>query len=299
MVDRTMRGLYPILAMPFDEKGRIDVDDLQREVEFCIERGAHGLGVALASEVFKLSEVERDLALKAVVEQSRGRAKIVMNTGAQGTDLAVQYSQRAEELGADAVMVIPPTAIPTSGAQVREYYRRISDAISIPIFIQDVSSAPVPPAMAVQIARESENACYAKVETPPTSPRVAEAKQLGGNDLIIFGGAGGNFFVEEMRRGAVGTMPASAIPEVFRKTWDLFHSGKEDEAQRYFEGYQPLLKFMGQGLGLSYYLTKEVMRLRGVFKTAYVRHPAQPPDEIAYRELRSLVESLELEVVKA
>ena len=298
MVDRTMRGLYPILSMPFDESGKIEVEDLQREVDFCINAGSQGLGIAMASEVFKLSEAERDLALSTVVAHTRKRAKIVMNTGAQGTDLAVQYSQRAEELGADAVMVIPPTAMPNTGAQVREYYKRISDSIKIPIFIQDISNAPVPPPMAIQIARESENACYAKVETPPTAPRVTEAIRLGGDDLIVFGGAGGNFFVEELRRGSVGTMPGSAIPEVFSRTWDLFQDGKEDEAQKYFDAYLPLLKFLGQGLGINYHLTKELMKQRGVFKTAYVRHPAQPPDDFHYKELQKIVQALELEAVR-
>ncbi len=299
MVDRTMRGLFPILSMPFDDASRIDVEDLQREVEFSIANGAHGLGIAMASEIPKLSEAERDLATTTVVEQVRGRVKVVVNTGAPGTDLAVQYSRRAEELGVDAVMVIPPSVPPTSSEQVRGYYRKISDAINVPIFIQDISNAPVPPALAVQIARESENACYAKVETPPTPPRVAEATQIGGSDLIVFGGAGGSFFIEELRRGAVGTMPACAIPEAFRQAWDLFQDGKEDEAAQYFDRYVPLLKLLGQGLGIALQLTKEVLRSRGVFKNSIVRHPSVPPDDLSYREVRRMLEILGLEAVGA
>ena len=294
MVDRAMRGVYPILFMPFDEKGRIDVEDLQREVEFGIQAGAHGLGVALASEMPKLSEADRDLATTTVVEQARARVKVVINTGAAGTDLAIQYSRRAEELGADAVMVIPPTGVPT--AQVREYYRRISDAITVPIFIQDIPSAPVPPPLAVQIARESENACYVKVETPPTALRIAEATAIGGDDLIVFGGAGAYFYLlEELRRGSVGTMPGCAIPEVFRMAWDLFQEGKDDQAAQEFSRYIPLLKQIGQEFGGGFPLTKEVLRLRGVFKAANVRHPFAVPDDLAYREIRRLVELLGLE----
>lgn len=299
MVDRTMKGVYPILSMPFDDNDRIDVEDLQREVEFCIDAGVHGLGIAMASEIFKLSEAERDLATKTVVDQVNGRVKVVINTGAPGTDLAIQYSKRAEELGADAVMVIKPTAIPTSDAEVREYFRRISNAINIPIFQQDIGTAPLGPGMAVQIARESENACYAKVETPPTPPRVTEAKALGGDDLIVFGGAGGNFYLEELRRGSVGTMPGSAIPEVFRRVWDLYHDGKDEEATAEFNRYGPLLRELGQALGIAFHLTKEVMRLRGVFKTANVRHPAARPDDLAFREIGQMVESLELQATSA
>ena len=74
--DARMRGVFPILAMPFDAAERIDVEDLRREVEFVIEKGAHGVGIALASEVMKLSESERDLATRTVVDQAGGRGDL-------------------------------------------------------------------------------------------------------------------------------------------------------------------------------------------------------------------------------
>ncbi|MED5428900.1 MAG: dihydrodipicolinate synthase family protein, partial [Chloroflexota bacterium] len=82
MTDTSFRGLFPILAMPFDENGNVDEDDLRKEVEFCISTGADGLGLAMASEMPKLSEDERNSAAKIVVEQSSGRAKVVINTSA-------------------------------------------------------------------------------------------------------------------------------------------------------------------------------------------------------------------------
>ncbi|MDP6455015.1 MAG: dihydrodipicolinate synthase family protein [SAR202 cluster bacterium] len=294
MVDRTMTGFYPILSMPFDDQGRIDVEDLQKEVDFCIEGGAHGLGIAMASEIYKLSEAERDIATTTVVEQSAGRAKVVINTGAQGSDLTILYSLRAQELGADATMITPPTLMGATSNEIRSFYKRVSDAIDIPIFIQDIGNAQVPPPLAAQIAKESENACYAKVEVAPVAPRVAEAHKLGGDDLIIFGGAGGNFFIEELRRGAVGTMPFACVPEMFRNVWDLYHDGKEDEAIQDFDKHLPLLKTLGQGMGIANYLGKEVLRLRGVFKTVNVRHPATPPDDQTFNEIRRIVERLEL-----
>ena len=295
MSTEPLNGVYPILAMPFDEDSRIDVEVLQREVEFMVEAGVHGVGVALASEVPTLNEAERDLALRVVVEQARGRLRVVMNTGAAGTDLALYYSRRAEDLGADAVMVLPPPPATTTVAETLGYYQRVAAGIRVPIFLQDVATSPVPPALAARIADSVEHSWYLKVETPPTPPRVAEAAAVAGTRLTVFGGAGGNFFLEELRRGSRGTMPGSAIPEVFVQVWNLFNAGRVDEAQTTFGRYATLLNLLSQGSGIFFYLYKEVLRLRGVFTNTEVRKPATEPDAIAYRELRHQVEILGLE----
>jgi dihydrodipicolinate synthase/N-acetylneuraminate lyase len=289
-----LRGIYPILAMPFDDSGGIDVETLQREVEYLIAAGVDGMGIALASEVPMLTEAERDLALRTVVAQVRGRVRVVMNTGAAGTDLAIHHSRRAEELGADALMVLPPPTATTTASETIAYYRGIAAAVKVPIFIQDVATAPVPPSLAVQLATNDEHVWYMKVEAPPTPPRVAEAVQRAGGRLTVFGGAGGAFFVEELRRGARGTMPGSTIPEVFVRVWELFEAGRIDEAEAVFAPFATLIRLLAQGTGISFYLCKEVLRLRGVFNTTRVRRPATEPDELAYREVRRQVELLDL-----
>ena len=76
-------------------------------------------GVALGSEIFKLSEAERGQVTRIVVDQARGRVPVVINTGAPGTELAVLYSRTAEEDGADALMVMPPSFMPAGPAEVR------------------------------------------------------------------------------------------------------------------------------------------------------------------------------------
>lgn len=271
MSAESLSGVYPILAMPFDRGGRIDVEVLQREVEFMVDSGVHGVGIALASEVPTLNEVERDLALRVVVEQARGRVRVVMNTGAPGTDLALYYSQCAQERGADAVMVLPPPPATTTADETLGYYQRIAAGIRVPIFLQDVATAPVPPALAARIADSADHAWCLKVETAPIPPRVAEAVAIAGSRLTVFGGAGGNFFVEELRRGSRGTMPGSAIPAVFVHVWNLFNAGRVDEAQTTFGRYATLLNLLSQGSGIAFYLYKEVLRLRGVFTSTDVR----------------------------
>ena len=96
-----MKGLFPILATPFDGADRIDEEDLRREVDFVIELGAHGVGIAFASEVVKLSEAERDVATRTVVEQAGGKGArpVVVNTGAPSTAVTVQYSSAPRNSG--------------------------------------------------------------------------------------------------------------------------------------------------------------------------------------------------------
>src|SRR5436190_3336024 len=219
------RGVFPILVTPFDDQSRVDEESLRRLVELNIGAGVHGLGVALGSEVFRLSEAERRQVTRIVVDQARGRVPIVINTGAQGTDLAVLYSRMAVEAGADALMVMPPTLVPAAGEELREYFKAISDAVRIPIFIQDAGSPPIPADLARQIAAECEQVRYIKVESPPPAEKVAEAVAGAGDLLTVFGGAGGDHLLEELRAASQGTMPSCSQPEAFAEVWDLFHRG--------------------------------------------------------------------------
>ena len=288
--DTRMRGVFPILATPFDAAERIDVDDLRREVEFVIEKGAHGVGIALASEVMKLSESERDLATRTVVDQAGGRVPVVVNTGAPSTALTVEYSKRAEALGASASMITPVPGV--SADATRAHYGRVSEETGMPIFIQDVAGASVSPGLAGEMAREIEGVQYIKAENPPTPPSIAAFVEEGREALTVFGGAGGAFFIEEMRRGSVGIMPHAAFPDLFREVWDLFQAGEEAEAVSRFNRMSPLLRVMTQGAGpSSLRLVKEALRLRGVFSSVNVRRPDTPPSAFTYRELRDAVEA--------
>jgi 4-hydroxy-tetrahydrodipicolinate synthase len=288
-----MQGVYPILITPFDEAARIDEASLRRLVEFNLEAGVHGLGIALGSEVFKLSEAEREQMTRIVVDQVNGRVPVVVNTGAPGTDLAVYYSQQAEAHGADALMIMPPAFMPAGPDEVRDYFRAISEAVKLPIFIQDTSSAPVSPGLARQIAEECEWVRYIKVESLPVTAKVSDMVAKAGEQLIVFGGAGGNYFIEELRRGSMGTMPFCTQPEAFVEIWNLCRSGDEAAAREVFNRVLlPVSRVSGQGVGLFYQVHKEILRQRGIIRTAKVRSPAPAMDEQTSRELQAIIDEL-------
>ncbi len=287
-----MQGVYPILSCPFDGASRVDPESLAREVEYLIEAGVDGVGLGLATEIPKLSEAERDLVLTTVVEQARGRVKVVMKSDAPGTDLALHYARRAAELGADALMVMPPPVAGMPGSAMRAYFHAIAREVGLPIFIQDVPTAPVAPAQAAQIARELDHPWYLKAESPPTPPRVAEAVAAADGKLVVFGGAHGAYFPEELRRGSVGTMPGAVVPEAYVGTWRLWRAGRHAEAEAHFARYGTLLRLFQQQTGIGTYLVKEALRRQGIFATNVVRAPSAKPDELAYQELAAQMELL-------
>ncbi|MEZ4663407.1 MAG: dihydrodipicolinate synthase family protein [Caldilineaceae bacterium] len=293
MKTETMRGVYPILVTPFHDDGGIDEASLRRLIDFNIAAGVHGLGVALGSEIYKLSEAERDLVTRVVVEQVAGRVKVVINTGAPGTDLAIHYSRRAQELGADALMILPPSFMPAGAAEVIEYYRAISDAVQIPIFMQDVVTSTIPAGLALQVAQACEWVQYIKVESAPITAKVADMVKVAGEQLTVFGGAGGGYFIEEMRRGSVGTMPFCSQPEAFVQIWDLCQAGDEAAARAIFNRMLiPISRISGQGAGLFHEIHKELLRHRGIIRTSKVRSPAPSMDALTRRELQQLLDEL-------
>jgi 4-hydroxy-tetrahydrodipicolinate synthase len=292
MAEGVVRGIFPILLTPFDDDGRIDEESLKSEVEFNLAAGVHGLGLALGSEFLKMTEEERQHVTKLVVEQVRGRVPVVVNTGAQSNVVAALYSKQAEELGASAVMCMPPS-MGVSGSEIRSYFKAISDAVRVPVWIQDTTYVTVPAGVIRQIAEESERVRYAKIESAPNPLRVQEAVQQAGHLITVFGGSAGTYFIEELRRGGVGTMPWPSTPEVFVKIWDQWQAGDQAGALATFEQrLLPLLRVSSTGLRLGHAINKEILKRRGVIKNAHVRAPSDPLDALTERELAETLERL-------
>jgi len=289
-----LHGIVPILVTPFDQDGAIDEQSLERLIAFNIGAGVNALGVALGSEMFKLDEAERDRLTGAVVRIVDGRVPVIINTGAAGTDLAVRQSRLAQEAGADALMIIPPFFfMPPSAAEIIDYYRLIDRAVSIPIILQDVPQAPIPPALAVRIADQCPNVRYIKVETVPIVGQVAAMTAAVGDRLGVFGGAGGGYFIEEMRRGAIGTMPFCSQPADFVAVWTAFRAGDETAARtRFDQTLMPTFRLGMQGGDVFYHLHKQLLVRLGIITTARVRPPTTPIDTITKTEIENLIAQL-------
>jgi 4-hydroxy-tetrahydrodipicolinate synthase len=114
-----------------------------------------------------------------------------------------------------------------------------------------------------------------------------------GDTLTIFGGAGGSYFIEELQRGSQGTMPFCSQPEAFVEVWNLVQDGNVDAARALFDRVlAPFNRVTGQGNGIFYHVHKELLRRRGVIRTAKVRSPAPPVDARTRQDIEILIDSL-------
>ena len=199
------QGVFAILCTPFHEGGELDVPSLQREIEFCLEAGTHGL-VALvnASEYWTLSDDERRRVAEVTVKSVNAAVPVVVGVTAGSVDCAVSLSRHAQAIGADAVMAMPPPGRPISETGIFRYYERLTSATDLPVFIQN-HDAPLgtrmAPSLVARIVRELPHADWIKEETlPPGQAMSAELAEAGPKLRGVMGGIAGRYLFDEHAR---------------------------------------------------------------------------------------------------
>lgn len=290
-MDQSVSGVIPILVTAFTKDGDLDIDSQLQVADHLLEQGAHGLGVfGNAGEGYALLPREKRRLLDAIVRHVDGRVPLIAGVGATGTDAAIEACRVAAGQGASVLMVLPPYYLRPDGDGLLFFYSAISDALQVPIMVQDapmLSQVAMPPDLLARLAREVESVEYAKVEAPPTAPKISKILEACDGDLTLFGGLNGQFLIEEFQRGACGTMPASDMTSLYVSVWNALAEGRVKSAWETFTRALPLIRFQLQpGLGVS--AVKHNFVHRGIMRSAFVRHPTRSLDRAGLRELADL-----------
>ena len=288
-----LKGIYPIVPTPFLDSGAVDLESVDRITAFVVKRGVHGLAVLGAlGEGHKLDESERTQVIERFRSAVPDGLGLVVGVRAAATDLAVRMAQHAFELGADALLLGP---LPVQNDKaLHTYYQKVSGAVRVPVIIHDYPAATgitMTPELIADIFKSCDNVQYIKLEDPPTGPKMDAVWALAGRDLRIFGALGGMYAFEELDRGAVGIMTGFAYPELLVELYRRFNGGDVEGAAQLFYDILPLSRLEFQpGIGVS--IRKNVLVKRGVFKTAYVRHPGPQADAKTLEHLYRIVDHL-------
>lgn len=296
-----LSGLVPILATPFRGDGSLDLSSLARLVEYQAASGADGVATfGMASETFTLSAEERRLVLGMVVSTARSAGAdmpVVAGVSATGLYPALEQGKAAVEGGASVLMVLPPFLVRPSDDQLAEFFGELAAAVGVPVMMQD-APALTGVAMSVRLTAEIgkvPGVDYVKIEAAPTAPKVsAVAAATAGGKLRVFGGQNAQFLLDELDRGAVGTMPACEFTDLLAEVVTAWNAGNHDEAEVRFHQLLPLLVYGLQG-GIAWAVHKEVLVRRGIIADARVRAPARSLDAASAAGLLRLLRPLESE----
>lgn len=273
-------GIFNILATPFDASQQIDLDSLRNLVNFQLDKGAYGLTIlGVLGEAAKLSVDERKLVMDTVVETVNHRVPIVVGTSHEHLDTCIALSKTAVSAGAAGVMIAPPRMGKPTDEAVIGLYESIAAQISAPIVVQDfppVNGVIMSADMLAELAERVPNARFLKLEDPPLMEKIGAIRERT-DKFEIFGGLGGMFLLEELRRGASGTMTGFAFTEILVAVYEAFRDGRHRDAERFFDHYLPLIRYENQPV-INLTVRKELLFRRGAIANPTPRDPFIPID---------------------
>jgi 2-keto-3-deoxy-L-arabinonate dehydratase len=280
-MNRRYTGVWPVVPTTFTENGALDLESQRRCVDFLIDAGSNGLCVlANYSEQFAVSDSERETLTRTILDHVKGRVPVIVTTTHFSTDVCAARSRFAQDAGAAMVMIMPPyhgatIRAPESG--IVEFFRRVSDAISIPIMIQDapVSGTSMSAALLASMATEIEQVSYFKIEVHGAAEKLREMIRLGGDAIEgPWDGEESITLLADLDAGASGTMPSAGYPDLLRPIVDAYTAGKRDEAVRLYERVLPLINYENKQVGLLG--CKALLKEGGIIACEAGRHPIPP-----------------------
>lgn len=275
------QGLFPVVPTPFTEDGLLDLESQKRCVDFMIDAGSNGLCIlANFSEQFLLADDERELLTRTILEHVAGRVPVIVTTTHFSTRVCAERSRRAQDMGAAMLMVMPPyhgATFRVGEPQIHAFYQQLSDAVRIPIMVQDAPAAgtPLSAAFLARMAREIENVAYFKIETAGAASKLRELLRLGGDAIEgPWDGEEAITLIPDLEAGATGAMTGGGFPDGIRPILDDYRAGRRDAAIAGYERWLPLINIENRQCGPL--AAKSLMAEGGVIACEAPRHPFPP-----------------------
>ena len=272
------QGVFPVVPTIFDSQGELDLPGQLRCVDFMIDAGSNGLCIlANFSEQFSLSDAERETLTTAILDHVAGRVPVIVTTTHYGTRVCAERSRLAQQAGASMVMVMPPyhgATIRVGEPGIRAFFQAVSDAIDIPIMIQDapVSGTPLSVALLASMAKEIANVAYFKIETPQAASKLRELILAGGDAIEgPWDGEEAITLMADLDAGATGAMTGGGYPDGIRSILDPFMAGNREQAMAAYQRWLPLINYENRQAGIL--TCKALMQEGGIIASDSGRHP--------------------------
>jgi dihydrodipicolinate synthase/N-acetylneuraminate lyase len=219
-----LRGILAAVTTPFTADGSaVDEPVIKTQVERLLAAGIHGLvPTGTTGEFMTLTPTEYRRVVELYVQAAAGRVPVVAGVGALSTKDAVELARDFEQLGADAIMIVPPFYDPLDFPTLKAFLTAVSDAITVPIVYYNVPGATGIRLTADEIAElgDIERVDYLK-DTSGDAVALADLLASRGDRIKAFNGWDTLTFFG-IASGAEASVwgAAGVVPELAVKLWE-------------------------------------------------------------------------------
>ena len=134
-----MRGLYTAIVTPFLSDEKIDIEGFRSNIQYQISEGVDGIVVlGTTGESPTLNHAEREILIRAAVQETRGQIKVLVGTGSYATKQTIESTIEAEELGADGALIVTPYYNKPTQEGLYRHFKAVSEASKLPIIIYNI-----------------------------------------------------------------------------------------------------------------------------------------------------------------
>jgi 4-hydroxy-tetrahydrodipicolinate synthase len=222
------------LITPMYENGDVDFDALEKLVNFHIEAGTRAIvSVGTTGESATLNHDEHIEVMKKTIEYSSGRIPVIAGTGANSTSEAVELTQAAKDMNADACLLVTPYYNKPTQEGLYQHYKKIAESVEIDQILYNVPGrtgvdmsvdtivrlSDISNIIGVKDATGDLNVARSLIEKCPESFILLSGDDGTAIDFIIMGGHGGI------------SVTANVVPKLLSSAYDLAIRGNVDKAK--------------------------------------------------------------------
>jgi 4-hydroxy-tetrahydrodipicolinate synthase len=289
------KGLMPAMVTPFDDRGEVDLGATEAVVEHFIEAGVDGISpLGSTGEFSHLTGNERKRFAEEVVRIVGGRVPLVVGVGAAGTKEMVELALHAEDVGADAVLVVSPFYWTIGEDALFKHFATVAESVNIPVLVYNLpmlTGIDLSSSLIARIAAECPNVGGLKdtvTEYFHTVGVLREVKRVRPDFSVLSGWE--DLILPSLLAGADGSICAFAnvAPELFV---NLVRSARDGELAKAAELHRRVLSLVTLGAYSDPPISaiKLAMNKLGVPISPAVRGPALPVPEEAHAKVEGVL----------
>ncbi len=285
-----LKGSIVALVTPF-KGGKIDEESFRNLIRWHLESGTHGILVSgTTGESATLTKEEKKRLLEIALEEAKGKVPVIAGTGTNDTAKTLELTKMAEEMGADAVLIVTPYYNKPTQSGLYEHYKYIAKNSRIPIILYNVpgrTGVNLLPETTAKLAQDFENIVAIK-EACGDMKQVTELVLKCPKDFVVLSGDDftASFTVLTGGKGVI-SVAANIMPKEMAELMENCLAGDVSRAKELHLYLYPLFKVLF--IETNPVPAKEALYLMGMISSPEVRLPLAPLSENSFNQLKKVL----------